>query len=639
MHREPLFIFSPLPPVRNGIADYCAELLPLHARDFDCTVVIDNAAPNPCVPEDVRVLRLAQYEAREQDFSAAAHLYHVGNNPDHVYLLPVLMRRPGVVVIHDVSMHHLIDCQTLRWDDVDGYCDALVREYGRPGQLLAEQFRSDRWREQIMFYELPMNRSVVARSRAVIVHSEFARVKVQAQDSSATVVHIPHHLSPSALDADFISRSEARERLGLDPDRLVFMSMGFVTRAKQVGSVLQAMSELRYELPPFQYLIAGEAQPDQYNVDADIARYDLDDLVTVTGYVPDELFFTYIAAADVIINLRYPTGGETSGTLMRALGSGACVMVVDHGPFAELPDAAAIKLPWGPDFEPRLLRSLQELAFDAGLRSRIGKAARTYVRSFHTIEGSAAAYRNIIANAQMKPQKPWAVTAPWEFATPAAHEAALATLTAPDVGPGSLWWRQAVLPMRSDDPVSVVVCSSRDDCTRYLNEVYGHAAPAVERLPATAWPDTLMARPERGCDLLLVALPIEQVGELWRGLVAANRILALGGIVVLDLWQGDGSDVSRDLTHPDYIDGLVLRAGFRLRRRWTGPDDVSFALDLAEPDAWQREPRAEVCWQAVKISEFIDPPEQRMPETAAPNATPEPAMGRTHSTVLVPVEA
>ena len=635
MSRDPLMIFSPLPPVHNGIADYCAELLPLHARDFECTVVVDNVAPYPHVPEGVRVIRLAEYEAREQDFSGTAHLYHVGNNPDHVYILPVLMRRPGVVVLHDVSMHYLLDCQTLRWGDVDGYCDALIREYGRPGRLLAEQFRSMNRRERMMFYELPMNRSVVSRARAVIVHSEFAKVKVQAQDLSATVVHIPHHLSPSAANSDLITRGEARERLGLDPDALIFMSMGFVTRAKQIESVLRAMSELRHELPPFRYLIAGEALLDQYDVEADIERYKLKDIVTVSGYVPDDLFFTYVTAADVIINLRYPTGGETSGTLIRALGSGACVMVVDHGPFLEVPDDAAVKVPWGPDFGRCLKQSLYELAHDPHRRSRIAKAARTHVRNAHDIERSAAAYRETIAAAQTIMQKPWAVPGPWEFATVAAHEEALTKLKSFDIGPGSLWWRQAAVPMRGDNPISVIICSTQDECARYLGEIFGHLAPAVEWVPAASWGNALSTRSERGCDLLLVSLPIEQLGELWEGLIAANRILSFGGILVLNLWQCGGDEGPLCLSHPDDINDLLIRAGFNLRHRWTGPDEVSFAIDLTDSDAWRRDPTPEVCWQCVKVSEFLDPPGKWVSATTFPTIAHPPDRLRSGELALI----
>ncbi|AUN33885.1 hypothetical protein C0V82_26055 (plasmid) [Niveispirillum cyanobacteriorum] len=476
----------------------------------------------------------------------------------------------------------------------------------------------------MMFYELPMNRSIVARAHAVVVHSGFARVKVLAQEPSATVVHIPHHLSSAALETDLVTRREARSRLGLDPDTLLFMSMGFVTQAKQIEAVLRALDNLRDVLPPFQYLIAGEARPDQYDVEADIARYALGDIVSVTGYVPDELFFNYIAAADIIINLRYPTGGETSGTLIRALGSGACAIVIDHGPFTELPDSAAVKVPWGPDFEVHLQSALLELGLDPDLRSIIGEAARMHVRSVHAIERSADAYRDTIATVRQSPRRSWTVTAPWEFATAAAHEEALARLKAPDTRPGALWWRQAVVPTRGDEPVCVVVCATRDDCARYLSEIYGHIASEVEWLPVPSWINPLSERPRRACDLLLVVQPIRQISELWRGLVAANRAVALGGILVLDLWHDNDDEVPRGLTHPNDIDELLLRAGFRLRRRWIGPEEVSFAVDLADPEAWMRTPTVEVCWQVVKISEFIDPPGQWCREIVTPSKPNQP---------------
>ena len=46
----------------------------------------------------------------------------------------------------------------------------------------------------------------------------------------------------------------------------------------------------------------------------------------------------YLAACDIVLNLRYPTVGENSGTLMRALGLGKAVVVSDVGSFSEFPD-------------------------------------------------------------------------------------------------------------------------------------------------------------------------------------------------------------------------------------------------------------------------------------------------------------
>lgn len=607
MPRSPLVIFSPLPPVQNGIADYCAELLPWHAQDFDCTVVLDNAAPEPEVPTGVRAIRLAEYEARWNDFAEVPHLYHLGNNPDHVYLFPIAMRRPGVVVLHDASLHYLVDCQTLRWGDMDGYVEALTREYGYSGALLAEQFRNQGWRETSMFYALPMNRSILARSRSVIVHSRYAMGKALAQVPEADIVSIPHHIAPAALANDHVSQAEARRRIGAGQDELLLVSLGFVTGAKRIDCILRSLARLHDKLPPFRYIIAGAAQSDQYDVQADIRRLGLEDRVTVTGYLPESMFFDYVAAADVVLNLRYPTGGETSGTLIRALGTGACTIVVDHGPFAEIPDGAAVKLAWGSDFEARLERSLLELARAPEQRRRIGEAARAHIRDVHAIQRSAAAYHDAILAAQSKPEAPWAVSAAWEFATPSSHEAALSRLGSPKVRAGDLWWRQAAVPVKSG-PVQVMACLPHADSTQYLADLLGHTRETVQSIHPAQLTKTLTECHPRTCGLLLVAQPIEATGRLWDLLVQANRALAFGGLLVLDLWQDGQSDTPPELACPENVDTLLLRAGFRLRRCWTGPDDVSFALDLADPEAWRREPHAEVCWQAVKISEFIAPP-------------------------------
>ena len=71
--------------------------------------------------------------------------------------------------------------------------------------------------------------------------------------------------------------------------------------------------------------------------------------VRVLGFAPIEKFVEYIGACDIVLNLRYPTVGETSGSLQRALGLGKAVIVSDVGAFAELPDDVCLKVPTAPD--------------------------------------------------------------------------------------------------------------------------------------------------------------------------------------------------------------------------------------------------------------------------------------------------
>ena len=54
-----------------------------------------------------------------------------------------------------------------------------------------------------------------------------------------------------------------------------------------------------------------------------------------------------MAATDLAVNLRYPSAGETSGTLIRAFESGKPVAVSDYAQFAEFPDDCVVKIPFG----------------------------------------------------------------------------------------------------------------------------------------------------------------------------------------------------------------------------------------------------------------------------------------------------
>ena len=64
-------------------------------------------------------------------------LYHVGNDPDsHGWIVDALRRRPGVVVLHEFVLHHLISGITIGRGDGRGYLDAMERELGVAGRLL-----------------------------------------------------------------------------------------------------------------------------------------------------------------------------------------------------------------------------------------------------------------------------------------------------------------------------------------------------------------------------------------------------------------------------------------------------------------------------------------------------------------------
>jgi len=206
-------------------------------------------------------------------------------------------------------------------------------------------------------------------------------------------------LSLAALPA--VTREEARRQLGIAADELVVSTFGFLTEAKRLPVLLRAFARLRRELPAeraarTRLQLVGEVSP-HYDFDR-VAAPELRAGVEVTGRMALDRFLLHMAACDVAVNLRHPTAGETSGTLVRLLGLGKPVIVSRAGAFAEVPDGCCVKIALDEDEEDLLLATLRALADDPGLRQAMGDNARRYARA-QTPATSAAAYAEVVRRA------------------------------------------------------------------------------------------------------------------------------------------------------------------------------------------------------------------------------------------------
>jgi glycosyltransferase involved in cell wall biosynthesis len=389
-----LAYFSPLPPSKSGIADYSAELLPALAQGADLSVFVEK-------PEELRLNRKQKsykvYDAThfnelQQQTPFDLCLYHQGNNPHHEYIYERALQTPGLLVLHEHCLHHLIAWRTLGRKDEEGYWDEMFYAYGRRGGRIATARANDAASEYQQFL-LPLNRRLVNRSLGVIVHNEYAASQLELTPGqyAPPVALIPHHLSPRVYELDKLDKDECRRALGLPQDAWVIASFGFVTQAKRIPTLLKAFQRLRAVAPNAMCLIVGEDHW-KWSVAPLIEELNLQHCVRLTGYTTERDFFRYLKAVDVVINLRYPTAGETSGTLIRSLGAGKPVIVTDFGQFGELPDDVCLKVTAGPDEERELTARLRALVCRPNLRERLAARAAAWIREHNDINRCAARY-------------------------------------------------------------------------------------------------------------------------------------------------------------------------------------------------------------------------------------------------------
>lgn len=387
-----LAYFSPLPPSKSGIADYSAELLPYLAKGAEITVFVEQANELRLHQnrEDFAIYNAVHFDEINRQNPFDLCIYHQGNNPYHEFIYERALETPGLLVLHEHCLHHLIAWRTLGRKDEDAYWNELFYAYGRLGARVAEM-RALGVGDEYQQFLMPLNRRLVGSSLGVVTHNAFAASQLEGLNSETPVEIIPHHLSPKVYELDAMDAVECRRSLGIAEDAWVIASLGFVTQSKRIPTVLAAFKRLLAVVPNATYLIVGEDHW-KWSVAPLIEEMGLGDRVRITGYTTERDFFRYLKAVDVIVNLRFPTAGETSGTLIRALGAGKPVIVSDFGQFGELPDDVCLKISAGPDEEKELYTRLRALAYRPTLREGVGRRAAQWIRRENEVSRCAARY-------------------------------------------------------------------------------------------------------------------------------------------------------------------------------------------------------------------------------------------------------
>jgi glycosyltransferase involved in cell wall biosynthesis len=357
--------YSPLPPERSGIADYSALLLPALAGRIDIEVV-ERGRRRPPRGTDLAV-------------------YHVGNSPDaHGWILEALRRRPGVVVLHEFVLHHLVAGTTLGKGDSDAYLRAMERDAGLAGRLLAygvlDGSLPPLWAVRPEDFPLAGEVLDLASDHGLIVHSEHVARRARAVGFSGPIWRIPMAAWPDPRAEP--ARVEGEPLIG---------SFGFLNANKRIPQVLEAFAVLRRRQPQARLVLVGPEAPG-LDVVRRVERLQLRDAVEHHGYVDEERLWSLVAACDACVSLRFPTMGETSAGVIRVLSMAKPLVVSDADAFRELPDEVALKVAVDEHEVESLAAALVLLAESPERRAAMSEAARAYVAREHELSHVAELY-------------------------------------------------------------------------------------------------------------------------------------------------------------------------------------------------------------------------------------------------------
>ncbi len=356
--------FSPLPPAPTGVSDYSAALLTALRKHGE-----------------------VQVAASDADIA----LYHIGNNLLHCEIYDRALARPGVVVLHDAVLQHFF----LGTLDPAGYEEEFVFNYGEWTRSLARDLWKNRARSgaDSLYFDHPMLKRLIEPARAVIVHNPAAARIVERHGPRGPVVEIPHLAIPREVP-DHVATLRFRAQLGLNPRTLLVGVFGHLRETKRLPVVLRAMERLWQDGTDAVLLVQGAFASS--DLERSLAPRLNHPRILRVGYLEEQEFWRWASAADVCVNLRFPTAAETSGIAIAMMGIGKTVVFSSGEEIARIPENACLRVDGGAAEEGMLTDYLRWLASDRAAAAEIGRHAAEHVAREHAIEKVAAQYWQVL---------------------------------------------------------------------------------------------------------------------------------------------------------------------------------------------------------------------------------------------------
>ena len=362
---------TPLPPLRTGLGTYSLRILDTTRDIARWTVVCPSGSDPSCLPDGIDWHFLpeegedpdARIDEAIRGIPRGRRFYQLGNSPECFPVLEALYAHGGTAVFHELVLHHMLRYRYLARGDLEGYRRELLFDYGPSAaaieRSLSRPMDEDDYDLFLKGYPL-IGRAIHACDRIVCLN-RFSGRRLRARSGHRPVVEIGHPLSP-------LDRVE-RPPDDLVPGRPLVGMIGAGRPGRSIDMVVEAVSMLRERgFPSAGLALAGEGYA---------GRGRLPGFAISTGRLEEPLYQGWIREMDIVVDMRHPHCGETSGSLLEAMRAGKPCVVSCGGSFSWLPSGAVIRVASesGPE---GLVAAMRKLLVSDSLRDEIGRRAAGY---------------------------------------------------------------------------------------------------------------------------------------------------------------------------------------------------------------------------------------------------------------------
>jgi FkbM family methyltransferase len=390
---------SPLPPQKSGVAEYSAALLPYLARYFKIDLFTEPGlkVSDTAIKENFPIFPWTELNARRDSYDAV--LYQMGNSELHIPMLDLLQEIPGIVVSHDFFYSNLPFVKEVRTGELGQFLKELDYSHGLRGVI-------DYYKRgvELARWEWPINWRLLKNAQELIIHSKHQNELIQrfyGHGWRPKPIIINHfRKSPQTLANS--DKQAMRKELGIPSDAFIYCSFGFLAPTKMNILTIRAFSQIHMTSEgEIMLVFVGEMDnSSEYGINLLKIRQELQltKKIRITGYVNKTEYEKYLNCANVAIQLRTDSRGETSGALLDCMAYGLPTIINSHGSFNDYNSEVVVKISESPDVQ-ELTQAMLRLQTDSAFRLERGKRARNLVAEKHDPQKAAAAYAEVIVRA------------------------------------------------------------------------------------------------------------------------------------------------------------------------------------------------------------------------------------------------
>lgn len=331
VQKKSLAMVSPFPVEQSGIADYSMELIQALSKHYVITLVTDENV----LFDGNDYFKAIDYRSFEQCYDQFDRVvYQMGNSHFHSKMYSIMNHCPGVVVLHDFYIAHFIN--HYYQENSFSYAELVKKAINDHGYDVLQHLDSYEFLNRF-----PLNRDIIKNSFGVIVHSNYS---VNLFKSYYPIIDSGMvKCIPQLRKLDYTNTLCAK-----DNDVFTIVSMGGITSHKCIAQIIDAIIIVRDKLESkFQLLFVGDkGDPTYFDLlSGKVKSSGLSRHIKFTDRIDSDKYTNYLINADIAIQLRINSNGETSRAVLDCMSYGIPVIVNNHGSLQDLPDDVVYKIP------------------------------------------------------------------------------------------------------------------------------------------------------------------------------------------------------------------------------------------------------------------------------------------------------